>query len=128
MLLILFGLIVLIIAGIINGGMDKLIYGGGNDFIYNSDWWLSKNKYDWNKRTWLQKYIFSFSSNGWHFFKFIYIMFMIISIMLITLSGYLYISFWGFIIKLILLYTLHGSGFEFGYEFVFSKSKKITII
>jgi len=118
--LLLLGLILFIIAGFINGGMDVLIYDN-NSFIFKSDWWLSKGKYSWDKRTWLKKYFLSFISNGWHFLKFIYIILMLLSISIMCFSGYLHIISFGFIIKIIILYIIEGSAFEIGYNYIFIK-------
>ena len=36
--------------------------------IPKSDWWLAEGKYSYDKRTVWTKGIFSFISDGWHFF------------------------------------------------------------
>ena len=59
-------LIVFLIA-IANGGMD-LIKFNPTDFVFQSDWWLAKGKYSWDKRSWLSKQLGVYS-DGWHHLK-----------------------------------------------------------
>ncbi|MCZ7608916.1 MAG: hypothetical protein M5U17_02010 [Ignavibacterium sp.] len=37
-------------------------------FPFQSDWWFADGNFAWNNRTWLEKTIFSFVSDGWHCF------------------------------------------------------------
>lgn len=60
----------------------------------NEDWLLGKGKYSWDKRTFWTKYIFSFISDGWHFFDAVRNLSLIL-IIVITLSLPFY---WIFII------------------------------
>lgn len=43
---------------------DRIRFKGN----FESDWMIGAGKYVWYKRTWLTKHIFSFVSDGWHFF------------------------------------------------------------
>ena len=76
-----------------------------SDFIFQSDWWLGKGKYAWDKRNWLQKYILSFTFNGWHFCDAVrtFSLILIISILI----GVWWYSFIG--------YCIYGLLFEFFY-------------
>ena len=46
---------------------DVIQFKNGGKYLY-SDWWLAKGDYVWYKRTFLEKYFFSFISDGWHLF------------------------------------------------------------
>ena len=64
--------IILLVFFISKGIRDRIMFRPDDFyFIKNKkiqDWVLGRNDYDYDKRTWLTKYIFSFFGNGWHFF------------------------------------------------------------
>jgi len=74
-------------------------------FLFQNDWWLGKGIYSWDKRSWLQKYILSFTFNGWHFLDAL----RLFSLLLII--GILLGTWWYSIIG----YILYGLIFEFFY-------------
>jgi len=51
--------------------------------IPKSDWWLAEGKYSYDKRTIWTKGIFSFISDGWHFFDAVRNMSFIVAIILV---------------------------------------------
>lgn len=57
-----------------------------SQFPFQTDWWLAKGEYAWNNRTWLQEYIFSFTSDGWHLMDAIRIASMILLVALLLLE------------------------------------------
>lgn len=95
--------------------------------LFKSDWWLAKGEFTWYNRNFLEKYFFSFISDGWHFFDMIRIMSVIILISLLMVKAYTYRKFdkddyyinhnrWLAITLLILgFYIYHGIVFEIVY-------------
>lgn len=75
--------------------------------IFKSDWMLAKGKYSWDKRSVWTKGVFSFLSDGWHFFDAVRNMsFIIVVIMLLGVQWY----------YCILGYALFGGGFNLLYK------------
>lgn len=105
-------LLLLVIAGISNGGMDVLTYNPGK-FPFSSDWWHKRGKYAWNKRKWYTKYIFTMVSDGWHFLKFLQLF--SLSLVPPILDGANFVN--SLLIGLI-LYSIIGINFEIGYNFI----------
>lgn len=71
------------------------------------DWWLAEGKYSWDKRSVLTKGVFSFISDGWHFFDAVRNMSLI---MIVTIS--LGLPIWYCIIG----YALYGLSFNLLYK------------
>src|SRR5574338_973287 len=79
--------------------------------IFKSDWMLARGKYSWDKRSVWTKGIFSFVSDGWHFFDAVRNMSFIISItMIINLLTGLPLYY------CILGYALFGGAFNLLYK------------
>ena len=75
--------------------------------IPKGDWWLAEGKYRWDKRIWLTKNIFSFVSDGWHFFDAVRVMSLCIVVVLcLNIPIYWAIG----------LYVIHGAVFEILYR------------
>lgn len=55
-------------------------------FPFQSDWWLANGKYQWDNRTWLEKTIFSFISDGWHLFDAIRIVSLLVIVALLLVE------------------------------------------
>jgi len=108
----------LTLAGIANGGMDVLTYSPKR-FIFQTDWWLVKGKFAWNKRKWYTKYIFTMFSDGWHFLKFINIICYILAIVLAF--GSVKLSFTLTILHIVAGYTYVGAIFELAYNYIWRK-------
>ena len=71
------------------------------------DWWLAEGKYSWDKRTIWTKGIFSFASDGWHFFDAIRNMsFLILVCYIIQIDWYLYV----------IAYVIYGGLFNILYK------------
>lgn len=58
--------ILLTISAVAKGFCDAIRFHASS-FPFQGDWWLGKGEYAWNNRTWLETYLFSFVSDGWHF-------------------------------------------------------------
>lgn len=91
-------------------------------FPFQSDWWLGKGEYAWNNRSLLEKYIFSFVSDGWHLFDAVRIVSLLLIVALL-LTEYLFErdgndNNKGWMITLFALfgYIIHGSVFEIFYN------------
>ena len=82
---------------------DRIRFKGN----FASDWMIGANDYVWYKRTWWTKNVFSFASDGWHFFDAVRVMSLCI---LVTLSLQLDI-YW-----CVVLYIIHGLLFELLYR------------
>lgn len=91
-------------------------------FPFQGNWWLGKGEYAWNNRTFWEKYIFSFISDGWHLFDAIRItaMLLIISMLLVEIKvlkkdidRYEWLAVTLF---LLFAYIIHGSVFEIFYK------------
>ena len=67
------------ISAIAKGFTDAIRFKG----IPKGDWWLGKGEYAWNNRTWLNKYLLSMFSDGWHSFDFIRIISMLLLVALL---------------------------------------------
>lgn len=74
---------------------------------FRSDWMIGAGKYIWYRRTWLKKYIFSFLSDGWHFFDAV----RVISLCIVSTVS-LELDWW----YAIVLYIIHGTLFELLYR------------
>lgn len=98
--------ILFILSAISKAVCDKIQYQPSL-FIFQSDWWLAKGKYAWDKRKWIEKYIFSFINDGWHLFDAIRVMSLCIVIVLCTNIP----IYWA-----IGLYVIHGIIFELTYK------------
>jgi len=65
-------LAILVLVFFVSKGIRDRISFRPDDFYFIKgevqDWVLGRNDFDYDKRTWLTKYIFSFCSNGWHCF------------------------------------------------------------
>jgi len=91
-------IIILVIAYIAKAIRDRIKFRPDDFwFIKNKklqDWVLGRNEFNYDKRSWLTKYIFSFWADGWHFFDSI-VMFCL-SICLMIISGTVWYSVFAF--------------------------------
>ena len=110
--------VLLIVAGVTNGGMDVLQFNP-RAFVFQSDWWLTKGEFAWNKRPWYTKYIFTMVSDGWHFLKFLNIMAYITAIVIQTTNDIRLII--TILVCVFVAYTIVGLSFEYGYKFLWRK-------
>ena len=99
-------ILLFILSAVAKAICDKIQFQPSNAW-FNSDWWLAKGDHSWDKRTWLTKNIFSFVSDGWHFFDAVRVMSLCIIVTLaLQIDVYLYVGF----------YILHGVIFELLYR------------
>ena len=97
-------LIILVLINLIAKYFCDRIRFKGN---FKSDWMIGAGKYVWHKRTVWTKGVFSFLSDGWHFFDAVRNMsFIIVVIMLLGVQWY----------YCILGYALFGGGFNLLYK------------
>jgi len=111
--------VLLIVAGVTNGGMDVLQFNP-RAFVFQSDWWLTKGEFAWNKRKWYTKYIFTMVSDGWHFLKFLNIMAYITAIVIQTTNDIRLII--TILVCVFVAYTIVGLSFEYGYKFLWRRN------
>lgn len=78
-------IILLSISAIAKGFCDAIRFHPGS-FAFQGDWWLAKGDYAWNNRTWVEMYLFSFVSDGWHFMDAVRIASMILLVALLLLE------------------------------------------
>lgn len=80
-------IILITVSAIAKGFCDSIMFHPGN-FLFQGDWWLANGNYAWNNRSWLEKTIFSFISDGWHLFDAVRITSMLIIIALLIVDSY----------------------------------------
>ena len=112
--------ILISISSIAKAFCDKINFHNGGKFL-TSDFWLAKNNFSWDNRSWIEKYIFSFIADGWHLFDMVRILSMLILVSYLFMLIYseeqkrkfidryncLYV-----VLVTITLYVLHGLVFE----------------
>ena len=114
-------IILLSISAIAKGFCDAIRFHP-SQFPFQSDWWLAKGDYAWNNRTWLEMYLFSFVSDGWHFMDAVRIVsiLLIIALLLVEIKKLKKeIDYWEwFAVALFLIfgYIIHGSVFEITFK------------
>ena len=91
--------ILLIISAIAKYFCDRIRFKGN----FKSDWMIGAGDYIWHKRTWWTKNVFSFVSDGWHFFDAVRVMSLCL-IVCYALQIPAYLS--------IIVYIIHGLIFE----------------
>ena len=92
----------LLVSAIAKGFCDRIRFKPSTAW-FNSDWTYARGNHSWDKRTWLTKNIFSFVSDGWHFFDAVRVLSLCILITLCTNIS----VFWA-----IAFYIIHGLIFE----------------
>jgi len=119
-------IILLSISALSKGVCDKLKFQP-DSFIFKTDWWLERGDYAWNNRTFLEKYVFSFISGGWHCFDSLRITSLLLLIALLLTNDKEKIdpllrvgdeasNRWFAVLLLVFLgYIIHGSIFELTY-------------
>lgn len=104
----------IMLGGIANSQMD-LIQFRPTEAWFDSAWWLAKNGFSPEYRSWWTKNIFSFCSDGWHFLK------------AVEIFSYSFIISYFINKKLavhckligaVILYAIIGVFFELGYNFL----------
>ena len=97
-----FKIILLLIAGICNAGMDVLKFAPGK-FPGKSDWWHERGKYAWDKRSrWVKYGPLSVLSGGWHCLKGC----MLICICVAAMGWWFWLGWFAFGIGFELVYNL----------------------
>lgn len=124
-------IVLLFIAGLSNGLMDTLSYHFTKDnylYRFKSNWFGNptdtwKNKYknypeSLEPKYWGAKTFLSFTTDAWHFFKFIQLQSYKICIALIIPFKITNISILDFVIFYIAITLIIGAGFHFTYTFL----------
>lgn len=109
------------LSAIAKGFCDAIKFQASS-FPFQGDWWLGKGEYAWNNRSLLEKYIFSFISDGWHLFDAVRIaaLLLVVALLIVEIKkerkeidqhGWLAAA-----LLVIAMYFIHGSMFELTYK------------
>ena len=79
--------VLITISAIAKGFCDSIMFHP-DSFIFKGDWWLANGSYAWNNRTWLEKTVLSFVSDGWHCFDAIRIAALLLAIALLVVERF----------------------------------------
>ena len=116
--------LLLFFAGLFSAAMDTIQFAP-KTFIFQTNWFLVKGRFAWSERTWYTKYIFTMVSDGWHCFKFLNILSYIMAI--IVFKNFNVNSYLTYIAAFLIYYTLIGTAFEIGYNYLWRKAFWISI-
>lgn len=119
-------IILISISSIAKAVCDKIKFHDGGKWL-TSDFWLAKNNFSWDNRNLFEKYVFSFTADGWHLFDTIRIvaLLVIVSLLLVELSFKKPMvsddlpdnnKGWAVALTLFLAYCLHGIVFEITFK------------
>lgn len=106
--------------GFLNSGMDAIKFKS-SDFIFQSDYWLSKGDHTPGKRTWLKKHVLVFLTDGWHLFKTILVILIgLVVYISVVLAGFRAVNPWSLLI-IPGCYFSFSLGHIFGYNWFWVK-------
>lgn len=106
-------ILLLLIAGTLNGAMDTIKFNR-NNFVFQTEWWLENGSWAPALRSWLLKHVATMVSGGWHLLKFLMTCLMITAIFLYES---LIVWYWDFLF----LYAGFSTGFILGYYIIWRK-------